>query len=179
MSVDEMRAYGYRFPPLNERIERLRETILILKAMWTGKTVSVKGKMVGVINAVSLPKPQQTPGPPIWIGGKHRMILDVVAELAEGWNHWGLSKRKLGEREAYLSTKCAELGRDSQSITRSWAGTISLATQPSNQAKLAESMKTELLSQTNGTTDYFIPSFGAAANRKTYEAFAEAVRSIA
>ena len=177
MSIEELRSYGYRFPTLQERIDLLRETIMVLKAMWTGKEVSAKGKAVTVSHAICLPKPKQEPGPPIWVGGKHRRIIDIAAELADGWNYWGLTRRKLAERERYLSVKCAQLGRDPDGITKSWAGTLSNA--PSSPSKLAESMKAELMSQTDAETDYYIASFSAETDRKAYEGFAEAVRSIA
>lgn len=177
MSTEELRSYGYRFPTLQERIDLLRETIMVLKAMWTGNEVSVKGKAVNVSHAVCLPKPKQEPGPPIWVGGKHRGIIDVAAELADGWNYWGLTRRKLAERERYLSVKCAQIGRDPDGIAKSWAGPLSNV--PSSPSKLAESMKAELMSQTDAETDYYIASFSAGTDRKAYEGFAEAVRSIA
>jgi alkanesulfonate monooxygenase SsuD/methylene tetrahydromethanopterin reductase-like flavin-dependent oxidoreductase (luciferase family) len=177
MSIQELRSYGYRFPPLQERIDLLRETIMLLRAMWTGKKVSLKGKAVSVSDATCLPKPKQEPGPPIWVGGRHRSIIDVAAELADGWNYWGLTRRKLAKRERYLLVKCAQLNRDPDLITRSWAGTLSSV--PSSHHKLAESMKAELMSQTGRQTHYFIASFPLGVDRKAYEAFAEAVRSIA
>ncbi len=119
MSVHEMQAYGYRFPSLHQRIDLLRDTILILRAMWTGKKVSVKGKTFEVPNAVSLPKPKQKPGPPIWIGGRHNMILDIVAELADGWNYWGMDKKQLVEREKYLFAKCVESVRTHKCVINS------------------------------------------------------------
>jgi alkanesulfonate monooxygenase SsuD/methylene tetrahydromethanopterin reductase-like flavin-dependent oxidoreductase (luciferase family) len=176
MSIEELRSYGYRFPSLQERIDLLRETIMVLKAMWTGNKVSLKGKAANVSNAVCLPKPKQENGPPIWVGGRHRRVLDVAAELADGWTHWGLTGRKLAEQERYLLAKCAQLQRDPYSIAKSWAGTVSTA--PSSTLDLAESMKAELMSQIGGETDYYIASFPVGVGRKAYEGFAEAVRSI-
>jgi alkanesulfonate monooxygenase SsuD/methylene tetrahydromethanopterin reductase-like flavin-dependent oxidoreductase (luciferase family) len=179
MSMSEMRAYGYPFPSLSERVGRLRETILILKGMWTGQEVSLKGGTVQVSNAVSIPKPKQIPRPAIWVGGKHRMVLDVTAELADGWNYWGLNRGKLQELRSYLLKKCAELGRNPDEITKSWAGTISKATLTHSYPQMVQQIKTELLAQTDGETKYFIASFGSAASHDAYQAFAEAVKSIA
>ena len=177
MSIQELRSYGFRFPPLQERIDLLRETIMVLRAMWTGDKVSLKGKAVNVSDAVCLPRPKQKTGPPIWVAGRHRSIVDVAAEQADGWNYWGLTRRKLAELERYLSAKCARLNRDPVGIARSWAGTLSSA--PSSHLKLAESMKAELVSRAGRETDYFIVSFPLGVDRKAYEGFAEAVRSIA
>lgn len=178
MSAREMETHGYHFASLDERIDRLRETILILRAMWTGERVSVRGKKFEISNALSLPKPKQKPGPPIWIGGKHKLILDIVAELADGWNYWGLNKKELRERENYLFAKCTEVGRSQMDIIKSWAGRVDGTNQSSANATIIEDMKRQLLSNTSEHTDYFIASFGRDSDRKTYEAFAEAVKSF-
>ena len=94
-SRNEFLAYGYIFGDTDERVERLRETVLILKAMWTNDQASFEGKYNRILNAVNYPKPLQKPHPPIWIGGKHRKILDIVAEMADGWNYWGLGRKLL------------------------------------------------------------------------------------
>jgi len=177
MSVRELRSYGYRFPPLQERIDMLRETIMILKAMWTGREISFEGKTARISNAVCLPKPTQEPGPPIWVGGRHRSVIDLAVELADGWNYWGLTGQRFAERERHLMETCVKLDRDPHSITKSWAGTLS--TQRSSSLTLAENMKAEIISQTDRSTDYFIASFSAIADRTAYETFAEAMKSIA
>jgi alkanesulfonate monooxygenase SsuD/methylene tetrahydromethanopterin reductase-like flavin-dependent oxidoreductase (luciferase family) len=178
MSAHEMQTHGYHFPSVDQRIDRLRETILILRAMWTGEKVSVKGKTFEVSSALSLPKPKQKPGPPIWIGGRHQMILDLVAELADGWNYWGLDKKELDEREKYLFAKCTEVGRPYIDLIKSWTGKVDGTGQRSSNLTLVEDMKKQLLSKTSKHTDYFIASFGRDSDRKAYEAFAEAVRSF-
>jgi alkanesulfonate monooxygenase SsuD/methylene tetrahydromethanopterin reductase-like flavin-dependent oxidoreductase (luciferase family) len=179
MSVHEMQTHGYHFPSLDQRIDRLRETILILRAMWSGKRVSVRGKTFEISNALSLPKPKQTPGPPIWIGGKHKLILDIVTELADGWNYWGLDKKELGEREKYLFAKCAEIRRPQADLIKSWAGKVGGTGQCSSNLTIVEDMKRQLLLKTSEHTDYFIASFERDSDHKAYEAFAEAVKSFA
>jgi len=179
LSAHEMQTHGYHFPSLEQRIDRLKETILILRAMWTGEKVSVRGKTCEISNALSLPKPKQKPGPPIWVGGRHKMILDVAAELAQGWNYWGLDKKELDERERYLFAKCAEVGRPYRGLVKSWTGAIDGTRQRSSNLTIVEDMKRQLLSTTSAHTEYFIASFKRDSVRKTYELFAEAVKSFA
>jgi alkanesulfonate monooxygenase SsuD/methylene tetrahydromethanopterin reductase-like flavin-dependent oxidoreductase (luciferase family) len=176
MSLEELHSYGYTFPILQDRITLLRETIMTLKAMWSGNEVSLNGRMVKVSHASCVPKPKQEPGPRIWVAGRHRKMLDVAAELADGWNHWGLTKRKLFEREAYLRAMCARTHRNRDAITESWAGT--LTTLPPRGLSLLESMRSELMLRNGNETNYFIASLPATADRKAYESFAEAVRSL-
>jgi alkanesulfonate monooxygenase SsuD/methylene tetrahydromethanopterin reductase-like flavin-dependent oxidoreductase (luciferase family) len=173
-SIPELRSYGYRFPNLKERITLLRETITVMKSMWTGTEVSFRGTILKLSNAVCQPKPKQKTGPPIWVGGRHPRLLDVTAELADGWNHWGLTEEKLRQLEAYLQAKCEELHRPPNNITESWAGQVAL---PASGSKLSRSVREEL-SRIGEKTRYFIASFPAGADRKAYESFAEAVRSI-
>ena len=176
-SIPELRSYGYQFPTLEERVVLLRETIMALKAMWTGNEVSFRGKTVNFSHAVCRPKPRQETGPPIWIGGRHRRLLDITAELADGWNHWGIAGEKLRQLETYLHRKCEELHRPPSSITESWAGRITKL--PSGGGKLAGIVKEELKSQVGENTSYFIASFPAGADRNAYQDFAEAVKSLA
>jgi len=175
LSIPELRSYGYQFPPLDQRMALLRETIMILKAMWTQPEVSFRGKLFTLSNALCQPKPKQKSGPPIWVGGRNRNLLDITAELADGWNHWDLTQVRLRQLEAYLHTKCAEFHRPPESITESWAGTVAL----SPSGNLADNVKEDLKSRVGEKTRYFIASFPAGAGRKAYEGFAEAVRSLA
>jgi alkanesulfonate monooxygenase SsuD/methylene tetrahydromethanopterin reductase-like flavin-dependent oxidoreductase (luciferase family) len=179
MSRDELLSYGYSFASVDERVERLREVVLILKAMWTEDQTTFEGRYHRVFNATNYPKPMQKPHPPIWIGGKHPKILDVVAEMADGWNYWGLGREMLAQCSRYLSDKCATIGRQPRQITKSWAGTLTRAAEPNRDSnQLVENIREQLRSQTDDQTKYFIASLGSRADTSTYEAFAEAVRSL-
>lgn len=179
MSRSELLSYGYSFASVDERVERLREAVLILKAMWTKDQATFEGRYHRVLNAVNYPKPIQKPHPPIWIGGKHPKILDVVAEMADGWNYWEIRRETLAQRSRYLSDKCATIGRQSQQITKSWAGTLTHAIEPiRDRNQLVENIREQIRSQTDDQTKYFIASLGSRVDTSIYEAFAEAVRSL-
>jgi len=177
LSRNELTTYGYRFPPTNERIARLRETIQILKSMWTEAESSFEGKHFRISHAHNYPKPKQRPHPPVWIGGKHHKLLDVIVEMADGWNYWGLTRGELAERESYLLSKCAKVDRKPESIIKSWAGALPAGRKDAAYSEVVEGFKAELLKRTDSRTDYFIGSFEATLPR-AYEAFAEAVKSI-
>jgi alkanesulfonate monooxygenase SsuD/methylene tetrahydromethanopterin reductase-like flavin-dependent oxidoreductase (luciferase family) len=179
MSRGELSSYGYSFPTVNERIERLKETVLILEEMWTKDRSSFDGKYYKLSDAVNLPKPVQKPHPPIWIAGKHLHILDIVAQMADGWNYWGLEKTILAERSKYLIEKCAQIGRRPKEITKSWAGTLSRALQKGGtRAEKVENIASELRGITDQETTYFIAHLGSKADFSSYEAFAEAARIL-
>jgi alkanesulfonate monooxygenase SsuD/methylene tetrahydromethanopterin reductase-like flavin-dependent oxidoreductase (luciferase family) len=178
LSRNELHSFGYRFAPLNERIGRLRETIQILKALWTQEETSFSGKYFQISRARNYPKPVQNPYPQTWVGGKHHMLLDVVAETADGWNYWGLKRSDLIERENYLHSKCIELNRTVGTIIKSWTGTVPIDSKAKTQADLVDSVSRGLLGQTDGRTDYFIGAFPEGADSRVYQAFADAVSSI-
>jgi F420-dependent oxidoreductase-like protein len=117
---EEYSAYGIPFPPPRERVRRLREAVQIIRKMWTSDKADYQGRYYRVRDAYCNPKPVQKPHPPIWIGGGgERLMLRVVAEVADGWNWGALTpegyKRKLEVFEAF----CRQVGREPGSIERS------------------------------------------------------------
>ena len=69
---DEHRAYAIPFPPMRERFERLEEQFEILTGLWTtpvGDRFSYDGRHYTVADSPGLPKPAQSPHPPVIVGG--------------------------------------------------------------------------------------------------------------
>src|ERR1700689_1143917 len=69
---DEHTAYGIQFPPLGERFEKLEEQFEIINGLWTtdiNSTYSFSGKHYNLTNSPALPKPVQSPRPPLIVGG--------------------------------------------------------------------------------------------------------------
>ena len=68
----EHRAYAIPFPPLGERFDRLTEQLQIITGLWTtpvGEKFDYAGTHYAVADSPALPKPVQSPHPPIIIGG--------------------------------------------------------------------------------------------------------------
>jgi F420-dependent oxidoreductase-like protein len=68
----EHKAYGIPFPPTKERFDRLEEQLAIVTGLWTtppGKRFDFQGTHYTVENSPGLPKPVQSPKPPVIIGG--------------------------------------------------------------------------------------------------------------
>jgi alkanesulfonate monooxygenase SsuD/methylene tetrahydromethanopterin reductase-like flavin-dependent oxidoreductase (luciferase family) len=84
---DEYRSYGYRFPSVPERLGQLRETLKILRLMWTETNPSFAGKHFTIRDAPCNPKPVQR-RLPIWIGiaSGTRTLPRISVELADGLN---------------------------------------------------------------------------------------------
>jgi F420-dependent oxidoreductase-like protein len=66
----EHTAYGIPFPPRKERFDRLEEQLAIVTGLWTATgPFSFRGRHYTVVDSPALPKPVQSPHPPIIIGG--------------------------------------------------------------------------------------------------------------
>ena len=118
---NEYRAYGYEFPKPKDRIGMLRESVEIVRSMWTESETTYKGKYYEVFRANCDPKPLQKPNPPIWIGGGgEQLTLRVVAQLADCSNFGGLPDEWARKRETLLG-HCKTVGRDPMEIRMTWS----------------------------------------------------------
>lgn len=82
---DEHVTFGFSWDKHSVRVERLRESVEIIKKLWTEKHVSYDGKHFKLDKATLEPKPIQKPHPNLWIGGNSAAIRKVVAEVGDGW----------------------------------------------------------------------------------------------
>lgn len=116
----EYEAYGYRFPPPGERVDRLEESLEIVRRMWTEDAATYEGAYYAVRDALCEPKPVQAGGPPIWVGGYGDRLLRVVARLADGIN---MARNpppdEYAERLRVLARHCEEVGREPEDVDRS------------------------------------------------------------
>lgn len=68
----EHKAYGIPFPSVRERFDRLTEQLAIITGLWTtpaDQTFDYAGEHYTIADSPGLPKPVQSPHPPIVIGG--------------------------------------------------------------------------------------------------------------
>ena len=113
---EEHRAYGFDFPPIAERLARLEESILILKAMFTQDRATFRGRYYTVDEARNNPKPIQRPHPPLTIGGGgEKRMLRLVAKHADRWN-CPAGYRSLAQKIEVLKNHCRAVGRDFASL---------------------------------------------------------------
>ncbi|WP_117209627.1 LLM class F420-dependent oxidoreductase [Allorhizocola rhizosphaerae] len=86
----EHAAYGVPFPSTRERFDRLEEQLAIVTGMWTtpvGQRFSFDGKHYRLTDSPALPKPTQTPRPPIIVGGKGpKRTPSLAARFADEFN---------------------------------------------------------------------------------------------
>ena len=158
---EEHESYGYDFPSPRERIHRLRESLEIIKRMWTQDRPSYHGEYYQIAGALSAPKPLQKPHPPITIGGGgERYTLRVVAKYADRWNGFGPLNQFLMKTKI-LEKYCAQIGRNPSEIEKSYYFMLGIY---HNESELDERLK----------KDYQNLPVGYAAS---YEKWMEIVRA--
>lgn len=74
---------GIPFDPPGVRIDRLAESIDLLKALWSGDRVGHHGRFFDVEDLVGSPPPAQRPHPPLIVGGGGRRVLTLAAQEAD------------------------------------------------------------------------------------------------
>jgi F420-dependent oxidoreductase-like protein len=135
---NEYRGYGYEFPKPKDRIGMLRESVEIVKSMWTNVETTYDGKYYRTVRANCDPKPLQKPTPPVWIGGGgEQLTLRVVAEHADCSNFGGKPEEWARKREI-LKGHCAAVGRDESEIRKTWSPEVFIR---STERELAERTK--------------------------------------
>lgn len=113
-------AAGIPFESHERRLARLAEACDVLRGMFGGGPFSFAGDHERAVDARSLPRPVQRPGPPLWVGGRGDRLLDVVAGHADGWNTvWSWTPEAYRRRLAVLDQACERVGRDPATVTRS------------------------------------------------------------
>ncbi|MSO87153.1 MAG: LLM class F420-dependent oxidoreductase [Acidimicrobiia bacterium] len=120
----EFKGYGYDFPKASDRIRVMRETVEIVKAMWSQADVSYNGKHFQLEGAQCDPKPLQQPHPQILIGGGgEQLTLRVVARHADASNFQG-NLAEFASKTEILKQHCREVGRDYDEIQKTWSAEI-------------------------------------------------------
>ena len=80
---EESRAYGFEFPPIGERMDRLEEAVRICRSMLDSPTTTFEGRRYRVEGAHNVPRPLRD-RVPILIGGNgERRTLRLVARHAD------------------------------------------------------------------------------------------------
>ena len=136
----EFTDFGVDFLSTGQRLGQLRETVELLKRMWTEPSVTYDGKFVKAQNLVCEPKPVRVP--PILIGGSgEKVTLKLAAQHADIWNHQAARQSELPQKVEVLKQRCAEVGRDPSSITISQQCLVTIAPDEESAGPMVETAK--------------------------------------
>ena len=128
---DEHRAYGFEFPSLKERFERLEEALRISRAMFTEEAPTVIGTHYRVEGVLNNPRPIRGDIPILVGGSGERKTLRLVAQYADGCNVFG-GPDGVRHLMGVLGEHCEAVGRDPAEIAKTRLGTLAIA--PTHEA---------------------------------------------
>ena len=107
---EEFRLLGI---PFNERAQRTREYIAVMKAVWTQENPRFEGQFIKLDRDVNmLPRPLQKPHPPIWVGGETMSAMRRVVEFGDGWHIALLTTEQIRSLYERLRSAMDKAGRD-------------------------------------------------------------------
>jgi probable F420-dependent oxidoreductase len=77
---------GMAFPDVKPRLRMLDEAVRVVKSLWTAPRTTFDGDFYRLRDAFIVPKPMQTPHPPVMLGGNGKGILRIAAREADHLN---------------------------------------------------------------------------------------------
>jgi alkanesulfonate monooxygenase SsuD/methylene tetrahydromethanopterin reductase-like flavin-dependent oxidoreductase (luciferase family) len=121
----EHKAFGFEFPAVKERMDRLDDALAIAKGMFTGERFSYQGRYSRVDDVLLSPKPIQAGGPKILVGGGgEQRTLRIAAKYADMTHWFPMGMEPLQRKTEILAGYCAEIGRDPSEIERTMAAPV-------------------------------------------------------
>jgi alkanesulfonate monooxygenase SsuD/methylene tetrahydromethanopterin reductase-like flavin-dependent oxidoreductase (luciferase family) len=115
---EEFVDFGYEFPGIAERLDRLEEGMQVVRELFTGEPVTFSGRFNQLREAVCAPRPLQV-ALPLWVGGHSDRTLQIAVRHANGWNAHDVGPRFVRRRNVALDGLCEKEGRDPRSLARS------------------------------------------------------------
>jgi probable F420-dependent oxidoreductase len=101
---------GIPLDPAGTRIDRLTESVAIIKGLLAGETVTFSGQHYRVAGHTGHPTPVQQPHPPLLIGGNNRRVLELAGREADivGFTGFGQTAAGTIKLSAFTSAGTAE-----------------------------------------------------------------------
>lgn len=123
-------ALGLTFDPADVRVDRLAETIAVVRGLFGPQPLTFAGKHYQITELDGLPKPVQRPYPPILVGGGGRLVLELAGaqadivginpRLAPGVDPMAavadMSPARIERRVAWARAAAAAAGRDPDAL---------------------------------------------------------------
>ena len=168
---DEHRAYGIPFPSVRERFDRLEEALAIMTGLWStpaGERFTFAGTHYSLAESPALPKPVQTPYPPVIIGGMGKTRTPALAaRYASEFNAAFVSAADAAAQMGRVRAACDELGR-SEPMIFSAAQTTAVGADEADvvrrAAAIGRSPESLRAGGLGGTVDEVVDRIGAFAD---------------
>jgi F420-dependent oxidoreductase-like protein len=115
--ASEHEAYGFAFPGVAERMDRLGEALEICRALFTDEQAAVAGAHYAVREAPNSPRPLAGSIPVLVAGGGERRTLALAARYGDACNVAG-DAAAVRHKFDVLRRHCEQIGRDPAELTK-------------------------------------------------------------
>jgi F420-dependent oxidoreductase-like protein len=151
----EHAGFGFDFPPIKERMDRLDEALTIVRAMFADEVSSFDGTFYRTKDVINVPRPVQPGGPRILVGGGgEQRTLRIAARHADVTHWFPLGREALARKTELLTGYCEAIGRDPAQIERTMAAPVLVAETEARAKAMAEHLPPERrLGVTAGTVE--------------------------
>jgi F420-dependent oxidoreductase-like protein len=137
-------AYGIPFPDVPERFDRFAEQVEIIDGLWRtrpGQTYSFTGKHYQLSDSPALPKPVQSPRPPLILGGGgKRRSGELAARFADEYN---VSFNRAGTPAIFERVRAAA-ARTGRSLVYSAAQTVCVGRDEAEVKRRADAIRRDV-----------------------------------
>ena len=144
----EHQAYAIPFPPLGERFDRLTEQLHIITGLWTtppGETFDHAGSHYTVVDSPALPKPTQSPHPPVIVGGQGaKRTPALAAQYAAEFNVPFVPPDTARTQFDRVAAAVEKVGRAADSMTYSAAFVVCAGRDDAEIARRADAIGREV-----------------------------------
>jgi F420-dependent oxidoreductase-like protein len=117
-------AYDVPFYTAPVRLQRLEESVQILRSLFDNPRTNFEGKHYRIVDAPLAPKPVQAHLPILIGGGGEKVTLRIVAQYADAWNVAG-DAATFAHKSRVLDEHCERAGRDPETVHRTAAILVS------------------------------------------------------
>jgi F420-dependent oxidoreductase-like protein len=138
----EHSAYAIPFPDVKQRFDRLTEQLAIITGLWKtplGSTFSFSGAHYELKDSPALPKPVQSPHPPVIVGGAGtNRTPDLAARFANEYNLPFFPPADAPKQYGVVRAACERHGRNPDDLTYSAATTVCCGANEADLSRRAE-----------------------------------------
>ncbi|GAA1021904.1 MULTISPECIES: LLM class F420-dependent oxidoreductase [Amycolatopsis] len=144
---DEHTAYGLTLPPLKERFDRYAEQLAVITGLWktpAGEKFSYSGDYYTLADSPALPKPAQSPAPPVIIGGGGKKRTPALAaQYADEFNLPFVDAETALAQFERVDAAAEAIGRNPKEILRSVALVLAAGRDEAEVARRASAIGRE------------------------------------
>ncbi len=144
--------YGFEFPPVGRRLDRLDEALTICRLMFTEERPSYSGRYYRIERALNSPRPIRPGGPKIIVGGGGEKRTLLIAARHADITNWFGTLDELKHKTEVLERHCESVGRDPSAILRTVFSPVVLVEDERDGQRILDQLTPERRAQVRPTT---------------------------